>query len=391
MTTILSQHSSNPFELPSSDVRNRAYRKLARRASRAHVGHDHASSDDPLNSYNVSEMETYHSHIGQLYPQNPTLANLPFKSNAPREVDLNEDGMVDLDADMSDELYIPTPSNKEQVRDHQERQLQQQPRQARYANKGYDDACLADDDEEPEEERDSEHTLITHSNTVEIEDDGDDDDDEEDDDDASSTSSASSSSSSSKAMFSEEHSIHLRSREEQLEIASEIEALSEALPTLSQDYQLLDRLGTGTFSSVYKALDLHYHTKWDNALWHGTHPSGSSAHYQSVPHREEEKVYVAIKRIYVTSGPERIRNEISIMDSVRGCRHVSQLITAFRHEDQVVAIMPYNRNEDFRVRNLGPHHTSYLLYSFCCIYAFLYTYAYRPLTGLLQDLAFRWH
>jgi cell division control protein 7 len=47
--------------------------------------------------------------------------------------------------------------------------------------------------------------------------------------------------------------------------------------------------------------------------------------------------------------PERIRNEISILEDVRGCRHVSQLITAFREADQVVAIMPYHRNEDFRV------------------------------------------
>lgn len=50
--------------------------------------------------------------------------------------------------------------------------------------------------------------------------------------------------------------------------------------------------------------------------------------------------------------PERIRNEISILEDVRGCRHVSQLITAFREADQVVAIMPYHRNQDFRVRRL---------------------------------------
>jgi len=36
------------------------------------------------------------------------------------------------------------------------------------------------------------------------------------------------------------------------------------------------------------------------------------------------------------------------MEECLGCRHVAQLITAFRHLDQVVAIMPYQRNEDFR-------------------------------------------
>ncbi|TRM60110.1 kinase-like domain-containing protein [Schizophyllum amplum] len=133
------------------------------------------------------------------------------------------------------------------------------------------------------------------------------------------------------------------------DIAAEIEDLMRNMPSLAADYTLVDRLGTGTFSSVYKALDLHYHDKWDNGAWHGHHPPASSAHYQSAP--RPGRMYVAIKRIYVTSGPERIRNEIAIMEECRGCRHVSQLITAFRHQDQVVAIMPYHRNEDFRPAN----------------------------------------
>ena len=62
---------------------------------------------------------------------------------------------------------------------------------------------------------------------------------------------------------------------------------------------------------------------------------------------------MAVKRIYVTSGPERIRNELSILEDCRGCRHIAQLITAFRNEDQVVAIMPYHKNEDFRVRRVS--------------------------------------
>jgi cell division control protein 7 len=140
-----------------------------------------------------------------------------------------------------------------------------------------------------------------------------------------------------------------KSQEEREEIEEEIADLEDAVPSLTDDYRIIDRLGTGTFSSVYKAVDLHYHNKWDNTPWHGHHPSSSSAYYQTTRKPEGSKVYVAVKRIYVTSNPERIRNEISIMEDCRGCRHVSQLITAFRHEDQVVAIMPYHRNEDFRV------------------------------------------
>ncbi|KAL1739650.1 kinase-like domain-containing protein, partial [Schizophyllum fasciatum] len=144
----------------------------------------------------------------------------------------------------------------------------------------------------------------------------------------------------------EETTILCKPPAEQADIAAEIEDLVRSVPSLAEDYELVDRLGTGTFSSVYKALDRHYHDKWDNRAWHGHHPPASSAHYQSAP--RAGRVYVAIKRIYVTSGPERIRNEIAIMEECRGCRHVSQLITAFRHQDQVVAIMPYHRNEDFR-------------------------------------------
>ncbi|KAF8621914.1 hypothetical protein AX15_007409 [Amanita polypyramis BW_CC] len=146
----------------------------------------------------------------------------------------------------------------------------------------------------------------------------------------------------------EEMSIQLKPKEDQETIEQEIEDLIRAVPQLAPDYRIVDRLGTGTFSSVYKAVDLGYHNKWDNSPWHGHHPPTSSAYYQSALKSPGSKVFVAIKRIYVTSNPERIRNEISIMEDCRGCRHVSQLITAFRHRDQVVAIMPYHRNEDFR-------------------------------------------
>ena len=159
----------------------------------------------------------------------------------------------------------------------------------------------------------------------------------------------------------EEMSIYLKDKVEQEVIEEEIQDLMQAVPQLAADYKIVDRLGTGTFSSVYKAVDLGYHTKWDNSPWHGHHPPSSSAYYQSAPNPPGSKVFVAIKRIYVTSNPERIRNEISIMEDCRGCRHVSQLITAFRHHDQVVAIMPYHRNEDFRVTLPTPAYTFLLI------------------------------
>ena len=146
----------------------------------------------------------------------------------------------------------------------------------------------------------------------------------------------------------EELTINLKAEDEREEIEDEIEDLLDAVPELTEDYRIVDRLGTGTFSSVYKGVDLHYASKWHNDAWMGHHPADSSAYYQSLLRPSHGKVFVAIKRIYVTSNPERIRNEIAILEDCRGCRHVSQLITAFRNRDQVVAIMPYHRNDDFR-------------------------------------------
>ncbi|KDR84324.1 hypothetical protein GALMADRAFT_237104 [Galerina marginata CBS 339.88] len=163
-------------------------------------------------------------------------------------------------------------------------------------------------------------------------------------------------------------------KDEQEEIVSEINHLYESVPELKKTYDVVDRLGTGTFSSVYKAVDTHYN-EWHNKPWLGHHPPESSAHYQSAgpgyrgrggraagwrhangdvtmegedDERAEGRVFVAIKRIYTTSGPERIRNELSIMEECRSCRHSSQIITAFRNQDQVVIVLPYQRHMDFR-------------------------------------------
>ncbi|KAN0139094.1 hypothetical protein V8E53_003096, partial [Lactarius tabidus] len=59
------------------------------------------------------------------------------------------------------------------------------------------------------------------------------------------------------------------------------------------------------------------------------------------------KAFIAIKHIYVTSNPEQICNKISILETCQGTQHMSQLITAFQHEDQVVMAMPYHSHKDF--------------------------------------------
>ncbi|KAI9508140.1 kinase-like protein [Russula earlei] len=265
----MSQHSSNPLELPSSDVRNRAALHRYRKA-RAMAGNQR-DSDEPEDELEVSDLKSYQRHIAGLLQDRPAAHARYTKLRT-----TGSEVLIDLDEDMD-------------------------------GDKGQDN------DEENSDEDDSSMDADAD------------------------------------AEVDEEMTLYLKSREEREEIEREIADLEEAVPSITQDYKLIDRLGTGTFSSVYKALDLGYHEKWDNGVWHGLHPAASSAHYQSLPRQPGTKVFVAVKRIYVTSNPERIRNEISILETCRGARHVSQLITAFRQDDQVVAIMPYLPHEDFRL------------------------------------------
>jgi len=74
---------------------------------------------------------------------------------------------------------------------------------------------------------------------------------------------------------------------------------------------------------------------------------GTSQGTEQVQRRRKPK-YVAIKKIYVTSSPTRILNELELLHDLRNCPSVCPLITAFRSTDQVVAILPYFRHMDFR-------------------------------------------
>lgn len=298
---LLSHHSSNPLEVGPSDAHNNAYNRKYR-ASLARA--DELSSDDPIEGFTVPEdVQTYQDHIARTHPAHPAAHTMRKATPIKREPDADED--------MSeDELATPMKQ------DHREVRRRMQP---------------TDDEDESHEEGHSDKDEANEYPEV--------------DDDCMSVDSMETD---------EENTINDRSPEERKEIVEEISDLMDSVPILQKDYRIVDRLGTGTFSSVYKALDLHYHTKWDNTPWLGHHPPSSSAHYQSEPKPAGSKVFVAIKRIYVTSSPERISNELSIMTDCMNCRHVSQLITATRDFDQVVLIMPYQRNEDFRVRVFSP-------------------------------------
>jgi cell division control protein 7 len=98
----------------------------------------------------------------------------------------------------------------------------------------------------------------------------------------------------------------------------------------------------GTFSTVYKAEDLHYdqyQNDWD---------LDKEDEWTRLRRQRKTPKYVAIKKIYVTSSPMRIFNELDLLYDLRHSEDVCPLITAFRHQDQVIAILPYFQHSDFR-------------------------------------------
>ncbi|KIS00442.1 CDC7 protein kinase [Cryptococcus deuterogattii 2001/935-1] len=115
-------------------------------------------------------------------------------------------------------------------------------------------------------------------------------------------------------------------------------------------YRVVDRLGEGTFSSVYLAYDSLHHLH-SNEYW--------LSQKDGAPQMSDNRaVRVALKKILVTSSAVRIENELAILEDLRGCRNVSQLITAFREEDQVIIVLPYHQCDDFRhfFKHMDPRH-----------------------------------
>ncbi|SCU91034.1 LAFA_0F01486g1_1 [Lachancea sp. 'fantastica'] len=120
------------------------------------------------------------------------------------------------------------------------------------------------------------------------------------------------------------------------DVVEEIRELSESVPGLKSRYKLLDKIGEGTFSSVYKAEDLT-----------GKVVKRFSRHFWDLSSRQDKR-YVALKWIYVTSSPTRIYNELNLLYRLCGSTRVAPLCDALRHQDQVVAVLPWYRHEEFR-------------------------------------------
>ncbi|KAK9479295.1 kinase-like domain-containing protein [Lipomyces japonicus] len=142
-----------------------------------------------------------------------------------------------------------------------------------------------------------------------------------------------------------------------------METFSKSFKSLGSRFRLINKIGEGTFSSVYKAEDLeydNYEDRWDldrtpekkrklvDLETNLVHPVKKRKDIKHTKIYHRSRKLVAIKRIYVTSSPQRILNELELLHDLSGCTSIAPLITAFRDLDQVVAILPYCDHLDFR-------------------------------------------
>ncbi|KAJ5766443.1 uncharacterized protein N7511_004059 [Penicillium nucicola] len=140
-------------------------------------------------------------------------------------------------------------------------------------------------------------------------------------------------------------------------VREDMRKLEDTFPGISDRFRLVNRIGEGTFSTVYKAEDLHYdqyQNDWNifDKAQQDTYdsPPSKRRRVQSDSSGRKKARFVALKKIYVTSSPLRIQNELELLHDLRGCGSVCPLITAFRFQDQVVAVLPYFPHTDFRIQ-----------------------------------------
>lgn len=126
----------------------------------------------------------------------------------------------------------------------------------------------------------------------------------------------------------------------EMTVEEEMEEFKVGFRGLGDQFELVDKIGSGTFSSVYKAVDKSF-DKYDNSWLRHCIPEDYDTD-------ASEPKYVALKRIYVTSSPTRITNELKLLHELRGSSRVVPLITALRDRDQVVAVMPLLPHGDFQ-------------------------------------------
>ncbi|KAH3796925.1 cell division cycle 7-related protein kinase-like [Dreissena polymorpha] len=104
------------------------------------------------------------------------------------------------------------------------------------------------------------------------------------------------------------------------EIQEEINCLYEFVPEVKEHFEVIDKIGEGTFSSVFLA---------------------RLKHYPDIPQM------FALKHIIPTSHPSRIEGELKCLLEIGGCDNVIGVELCLRNRDHVVIVMQYFPHEKF--------------------------------------------
>lgn len=131
------------------------------------------------------------------------------------------------------------------------------------------------------------------------------------------------------------------------EILEEMMNIEGTFVGLSSKYRLINKIGEGTFSTVYKAQSLDSSADYMMSMGGKIFESPETKETKFGKNRHQ-KTYVALKRIYVTSSPQRIFNELHILYRLSRSPRVAPLLEALRFEDQIIAVLPYYDHADFR-------------------------------------------
>lgn len=94
-------------------------------------------------------------------------------------------------------------------------------------------------------------------------------------------------------------------------------------PEVRDSYQVLYKIGEGTYSIVYKGKPLFNYPKTTNG-------------------------YVALKRVIASSDPSRVLNEIKMLDKFGGKHHVVKILDVQRLKGQQTMVLEYFQHDQFR-------------------------------------------
>ncbi|XP_030853849.1 cell division cycle 7-related protein kinase-like [Strongylocentrotus purpuratus] len=105
-------------------------------------------------------------------------------------------------------------------------------------------------------------------------------------------------------------------------IRADISTMLKAVPKIDELFTVLDKIGEGTFSSVYRAT------------------------LKKTPDCNQE---FALKHIIPTSHPSRILSELSCLVRIGGCHNVMGVKLTVREKDNIVIVMPHFKHNKFQL------------------------------------------